>query len=80
LDGKQGVLMPERNMRHLMLSDEVIEAVSKGQFHIATMNNVAEGIMHLTGYSLDELNRLAEARLTTFKLTLEANLPKVFNI
>jgi predicted ATP-dependent protease len=80
LDGKQGVLMPERNMRHLMLSDEVVAAVAKGQFHIATMNNVAEGIMHLTGHSLDELNRLAEARLTTFKLTLEANLPKVFNI
>lgn len=79
LDGKQGVLIPERNMRHLMLSDEVVEAVAKGQFHIATMNNVAEGIMHLTGHSLDELNRLAEVRLTTFKLTLEANLPKVFN-
>ena len=78
LDGKQGVLIPQRNMRHLMLSDEVVNAVTNGQFHIATMNNVAEGVAHLTGYSLDQINRLAETRLSTFKQTLETNLPKIF--
>lgn len=76
LDGNQGVLMPERNMRHLMLSDEVIDAVKAGQFRIITMNNVADGIVQLTGCSLQELNRLAEAVLAGFKKTLEANLPK----
>jgi len=77
LDGKQGVLIPERNMRHLMLSDEVIQAVSDGRFHIATMNNVADGIQHVTGRSLQELNSLAEQALRGFKQTLEANLPKL---
>jgi predicted ATP-dependent protease len=77
LDGKQGVLIPERNMRHLMLSDEVIQAVTDGRFHIATMNNVADGIQHLTGRSLQELNGLAELMLRGFKQTLEANLPKI---
>jgi len=77
LDGKQGVLIPERNMRHLMLSDEVIQAVADGRFHIVTMNNVADGIQHLTGHSLQELNGLAELMLRGFKQTLEANLPKV---
>ena len=76
LNGKQGVLLPARNMRHLMLSDEVIDAVAAGQFEITTMNNVAEGILHLTGHSLLEVNRLAEASLSKFKLTLEANLPQ----
>ena len=76
LDGKQGVLIPERNMRHLMLSDEVIQAVADGQFHIATMNTVADGILHLTGRTLQELNTLAESVLRGFKQTLEANLPK----
>jgi predicted ATP-dependent protease len=76
LDGKQGVLMPERNMRHLMLSDEVIQAVENGQFHIATMNNVADGILYLTGRSLQELNSLAETVLNKFKLVLEQNTPK----
>jgi predicted ATP-dependent protease len=76
LDGKQGVLMPERNMRHLVLSDEVVEAVANGQFHIATMNNVAEGILHLTGHTLEQVNQLAEATLRSFKSILEQNLPK----
>jgi len=76
LDGKQGVLIPERNMRHLILSDEVIQAVASGQFHIATMNNVADGILHITGRSLQELNTLAEVALRGFKQTLEANTPK----
>lgn len=78
LDGKQGVLIPKRNMRHLMLSDEVVEAVANGQFHIATMNNVAEGVLHITGHSLEEINSLAEVKLCAFKQTLEANLPKIF--
>ncbi|HSI38397.1 MAG TPA: AAA family ATPase [Methylotenera sp.] len=76
LDGKQGVLMPKRNMRHLMLSDEVIDAVKNGQFHIATMNNVSEGVSHLMGHSLQEVNHLVEGTLGEFKLTLEMNLPK----
>jgi predicted ATP-dependent protease len=76
LDGKQGVLMPERNMRHLMLSDEVIQAVENGQFHIATMNNVADGVLYLTGRSLHEVNNLAEVVLNDFKKILETNLPK----
>ena len=79
LDGKQGVLIPGRNRRHLMLSDEVVEAVANKEFHIATMDNVSEGIAHITGHSLQDLNRLAEARLVDFKQILEANLPKIFS-
>lgn len=76
LDGNQGVLMPERNIRHLLLSDELIEAVKNGQFQIVTMNNIADGIHFLTGHTLAELNELAEHRLGEFKKTLELNLPK----
>ncbi|ACT47929.1 Lon protease family protein [Methylotenera mobilis] len=76
LDGNQGVLMPERNMRHLMLSDEVIQAVEQGQFHIATMNNVADGIQYLTGHSLQSVNVMAEVVLKDFKIILETNFPK----
>lgn len=76
LDGNQGVLMPERNMRHLMLSDEVIDAVKAGQFKIMTMNSVADGIALLTEHSLQEVNNLAENILRGFKQTLEANLPQ----
>ena len=76
LDGKQGVLIPERNMRHLMLSDEVIQAVTNKQFQIVTMNTIADGVAQLMGHSLNELNGRAESVLVGFKQILEANLPK----
>ena len=76
LDGKQGVLIPARNVRHLMLSDEVIGAVKAGQFSVATMSTVDEGVAYLTGHTLNELNQLVEAKLREFKEILETNLPK----
>ncbi|NOT14815.1 MAG: AAA family ATPase [Methylotenera sp.] len=75
-NGEQGVLMPERNMRHLMLSDSVIQAVENGEFQIYTMNTVADGMMQLTGRSLADINRLAETALNGFKQIFENNMPK----
>lgn len=47
--GKQGVLIPIENVEDLMLRDDVIEAVKKGEFHIYPVATVAEGIEILTG-------------------------------
>ncbi|MDO8264725.1 MAG: ATP-binding protein [Gallionella sp.] len=49
LDGSQGVLIPLRNRRHLMLERKVIEAVDQGLFHIYTAEHASEGIELLTG-------------------------------
>ncbi len=49
LDGKQGVLIPHRNRRHLMLGRKVVEAVEQGLFHIHTAEHVSDGIELLTG-------------------------------
>jgi len=49
LDGTQGVLIPQRNRRHLMLERKVIEAVEQGLFHVYTAEHVNEGIELLTG-------------------------------
>ena len=49
LDGSQGVLIPSRNRRHLMLTRKVAEAVAKGLFHIYTAEHTSEGIELLTG-------------------------------
>lgn len=49
LDGTQGVLIPERNCRHLMLDDEVVDAVSKGVFHIYAIDHMREGLELLSG-------------------------------
>lgn len=49
LDGRQGVLIPARNRRHLMLAPELVAAVAAGRFHVYTAATAAEGIERLTG-------------------------------
>ena len=56
LTGEQGVLLPQRNLRHLMLDRAVVEAVAARRFHIHTAAHVGEGLALLTGLDsgLDE--------------------------
>lgn len=48
LTGHQGVVIPERNMRHLMLSEEVVKAVEEGRFNVWTISHVDEVIELVT--------------------------------
>jgi lon-related putative ATP-dependent protease len=54
LTGDQGVMIPRANVRHLMLRDDVVEAVEKGQFHIYAVSTIEEGIELLTGVPAGE--------------------------
>ncbi|MFP4059323.1 MAG: Lon protease family protein [Bacteroidales bacterium] len=47
--GEQGVIIPQSNIRTLMLKEEVVEAVKDGKFHIWAVKNINEGITILTG-------------------------------
>jgi lon-related putative ATP-dependent protease len=49
LTGKQGVMIPEKNVRNLMLKQEVIDAVKEGMFHIWPVSTIEQGIQILTG-------------------------------
>jgi lon-related putative ATP-dependent protease len=44
LTGNQGVIIPARNIRDLVLKDDVVQAVKNGQFHIYPILHVNEGI------------------------------------
>lgn len=54
LNGSQGVLIPQQNLRNLMLREEVVDAVKQGQFHIYSVRTIDEGIEVLTGVSAGE--------------------------
>jgi predicted ATP-dependent protease len=56
LDGSQGVLIPARNRRHLMLAPRVVAAVAEGRFHIHAAERVTDGIELLTGVAVGEPN------------------------
>jgi lon-related putative ATP-dependent protease len=49
LTGDQGVIIPKANIKHLMLRQDVINAVDAGKFHIFSVEHVDEGIEILTG-------------------------------
>ncbi|MDA3809567.1 MAG: ATP-binding protein [Spirochaetaceae bacterium] len=49
LSGKQGVLIPKINKNNLLISDKILNAIKKCQFHIYTMENVDEGLLLMTG-------------------------------
>ncbi len=54
LTGTQGVLIPRANVKHLMLRDDVVEAVAAGTFAIYPIATIDEGIEVLTGVSAGE--------------------------
>lgn len=63
LDGSHGVLVPEVNVNHLMLREEVAEAVGRGDFHIHTMATLDDALELLTGRPAPEVHAAVTARL-----------------
>lgn len=54
LTGKQGVIIPARNAKHLALRHDVVEAVARGTFTVYGVNTVEEAIELLTGLPAGE--------------------------
>ena len=53
LTGKQGVLIPASNVRHLILRSDVVKAVAEGKFHIYPVKSIDEGLAILAGVCAD---------------------------
>ena len=77
LTGRQGVLIPRRNVDNLMLRPEVVDAVAEGRFHIHAIGHVDEALELLTGlpagrrglngeFPAGSVNANVEARLLNF--------------
>jgi len=54
LTGGQGVLIPASNVKHLMLREDVVDAVTKGEFSIYPVETIDQGIEILTGVPAGE--------------------------
>lgn len=77
LTGEQGVVIPEANVKHLMLRKDVVQAAAEGRFHIYAIHTADEAISLLTGVPAGErdergefpagaVNQRVEARLLEF--------------
>ena len=60
LTGKQGVLIPQSNVKDLVLNDEVVDAVKNGLFHIYPITHINQGIELLMQYPAGEKDENGE--------------------
>src|SRR5579862_8734052 len=70
--GTQGVFIPASNRRHLMLRDDVVEAVSNGRFHIWHGEDVDDLLELLTGKPAGEMHQAVASHLAAYAETLKA--------
>lgn len=86
LTGTQGVLIPQANVKHLMLRADVVAAAQSGQFHVYAVNHVDQAIALLTGvaaggsdasgqYPLESINHRVAARVLELS-TLHKNFAR----
>lgn len=54
LTGKQGVMIPQANIRNLMLREDVTAAIQQGEFHVWAVADIGQGIELLTGMPAGE--------------------------
>ncbi|MEW8115828.1 MAG: ATP-binding protein [Candidatus Thiodiazotropha sp.] len=77
LSGHQGVLIPSANVKHLILREDVVQAVKADEFAVYPIENIDQGIALLTGipagtrdengeFPEDSVNGRVEASLIRF--------------
>lgn len=82
LTGAEGVIIPAANVSHLMLKNEVVEAIAAQQFHLWSITTVDEAISLLTSlpagergddgeYPEDSVNGRVELTLRSFAITIQ---------
>ena len=80
LTGEQGVLIPVSNLKHLMLRQDVIDAVEKGIFTIYAVENVDQALTLLTGVpagAIDEKGAYPEGTINYWVVERLAELAKI---
>lgn len=86
LDGRQGVVIPARNCRHLMLAPRVVDAVAAGRFHVhaarragdamTLLSGLAYDVPGLAGYAPDSVLGRAERTLRAYRRACDALPPR----
>ncbi|MBT3016091.1 MAG: AAA family ATPase [Candidatus Thiodiazotropha sp. (ex Clathrolucina costata)] len=83
LSGHQGVLIPSANTKHLILREDVVQAVKAGKFAVYPIENIDQGIALLTGtpagtrdengeFPEDSVNGRVEASLIRFSERMQS--------
>lgn len=80
LTGEQGVIVPHDNIKHLMLHQNVIDAVKAGKFNIYAVKHVYEAMHLLTGIEPGVVNEKGEFPEETLNLKAQVALKTLFEL
>jgi lon-related putative ATP-dependent protease len=77
LKGQHGVIIPRKNLLHLMLKTEVVQAVMDRKFHIYSIDNVEDSIELLTGMKPGKMKSDGSYTKGTFNFLVAEKLKKL---
>ena len=77
LTGAQGVLIPQSNVKHLMLRKDVVDAVAAGKFRVFAVETIDQGIEILTGIPAGERDESGHFPEGTVNQRVEARLVRL---
>ncbi|MBS1189283.1 MAG: ATP-dependent protease [Rhodocyclaceae bacterium] len=77
LDGRQGVVIPTANVKHLMLRQDVVQAVADGQFHIYAVADFDSAIEILTDVPVGEPDQDGTVPAGTVNFLVAATLAEM---
>ncbi|UXZ05295.1 ATP-binding protein [Moraxella nasicaprae] len=65
LTGNQGVILPRTNLDQLMLRDDIIKAVARGEFTIHVIDNIYQALELLTDMPVNDKNKKGDYKKGT---------------
>jgi len=74
LNGKHGCVIPESNVKHLMLKEEIVEAIKAKKFHLYPVKTIDEGVEVLTGVPAGEMQKNGSYPEGTVNYLVQKNL------
>ncbi|MBI4203072.1 MAG: AAA family ATPase [Chloroflexi bacterium] len=77
LTGEQGVIIPQANVKNLMLRDDVVQAVAEGKFHIWAAGTIEQGMEILTGLPMGEADDTGAYPKGAINHTIVKNLDRM---
>ncbi len=61
--GDQGVVIPHQNVENLMLSNEVVDSVREGKFHVYSVKTIDDAIELMSGMAPEDFHRKVDRNL-----------------
>lgn len=76
-NGKQGVIIPAKNVDNIVIKDEIIQDIENENFHIWIIDNIDEAVELMTDYKAGKINEKGEYEEGTFYYHVCENLKKL---